>query len=200
VRVGWLKAALGAVLAIASGCTLFSPAQPEIRKQVLSEMPLELPVERTRAASLLVSVPQAQPIYDTTQMVYSIRPYEIGYFSQTEWAEKPSRMIQGLLVQTLRNTRYFSAVLTPPHSGRYTHVLRSEILELRQDFTSQPPMLQLAMRFQLSGATGQVIASKEITVREPMREKTASAGVVAANDATAKLLRELARFVLEKSG
>jgi cholesterol transport system auxiliary component len=61
-------------------------------------------------------------------------------------------------------------------------------------------MLQLAMRFQLSGATGQEIASKEITVREPMREKTASAGVVAANDATAKLLRELARFVLEKSG
>jgi cholesterol transport system auxiliary component len=200
VKAVWLKAALGALVAIASGCTLFSPAQLETRKEVLSEMPLELPVERTRVSSLLVVVPQTQPIYDTTQMVYSIRPYEIAYFSQTEWAEKPSRMIQGLLAQTLRNTRYFSAVLTPPYSGRYTHVLRSEILELRQDFTSQPAMLQLAMRFELSGATGQLIAAKEISVREPMRGKDASAGVVAANDATAKLLRELARFVVEKSG
>ena len=200
MKARWLAAALGALVAIGSGCTLFSPAPVETRKQVLSEMPLELPVEKTRAASLLVFVPQTQPIYDTTQMVYSIRPYEIAYFSQTEWAEKPARMIQGLLVQTLRNTGYFSAVLTPPHSGRYTHMLRSEIVELRQDFTSRPAMLQLAMRFQLSGATGQVIASKEISVREPLQENTASAGVVAANDATAKLLREIARFVVENSG
>jgi len=200
VKARWLKAALGALVAVASGCTLFSPAQVETRKEVLSETPLELPVETTRATSLLVLVPQTRPIYDTTQMAYSTRPYEIAYFSETEWAEKPSRMIQGLLVETLRNTHYFSAVLTPPYSGRYTHVLRSEILELRQDFTSQPAMLQLDMRFQLSGATGKLIASKDISIREPMREKTASAGVVAANQATAKLLRELARFVVEKSG
>ncbi|HJY77416.1 MAG TPA: ABC-type transport auxiliary lipoprotein family protein [Burkholderiales bacterium] len=200
MKARWLKAALGALVAVASGCTLFSPAQVETRKEVLSETPLELPVETTRATSLLVLVPQTRPIYDTTQMAYSTRPYEIAYFSETEWAEKPSRMIQGLLVETLRNTHYFSAVLTPPYSGRYTHVLRSEILELRQDFTSQPAMLQLDMRFQLSGATGKLIASKDISIREPMREKTASAGVVAANQATAKLLRELARFVVEKSG
>ena len=92
MKAVWLNAALGALVASASGCTLLSPAQVETSKEVLSEMPLELPVERTRAASLLVLVPQAQPIYDTTRIVYSMRPYEVAYFSQTEWAERPSRM------------------------------------------------------------------------------------------------------------
>ena len=56
------------------------------------------------------------------------------------------------------------------------------------------------MRFQLSReATNQIIATKELSVREPMLEKTPYAGVVAANDATAKLLRELARFIVEKA-
>ncbi|MNE23807.1 hypothetical protein D3C80_1170780 [compost metagenome] len=61
-------------------------------------------------------------------------------------------------------------------------------------------MLQLAMRFYLSrAATNQVIATKELSVREPMRERTPYAGVVAANEAMGKLLQELAKFVVEKA-
>ena len=62
-------------------------------------------------------------------------------------------------------------------------------------------MLQLAMRFYLSReATNQVIWTKELSVREPMRERNPDAGVAAANEAIAKILRELARFVIEKAG
>jgi cholesterol transport system auxiliary component len=187
--------------ALLSGCTLFSPAQVESSKAVLSEIPLELPEEKTRPATLLVLAPETQPVYDTTQMAYSNRPYEIAYFSKIEWGERPSRMIQPLLVQTLRNTRYFSTVLTPPYVGRTTHALRSEILDLKQDFTSNPAALQLSMRFQLSAeTTNQIVAAREISVREPMLERTPYAGVVAANNALAKLLRELAKFVIEKMG
>jgi cholesterol transport system auxiliary component len=61
-------------------------------------------------------------------------------------------------------------------------------------------MLQLAMRFYLSReATNQVIATKELSVHEPMRERNPYAGVVAANEAMAKLLRELASFVVDKA-
>jgi cholesterol transport system auxiliary component len=110
-------------------------------------------------------------------------------------------MIQPLIVKTLRNTHYFSEILSPPHIGRHTFALRTEILELKQDFTSEPAMLQLAMRFDLSReATDQVIATKELSVREPMMERNPYAGVVAANEAIAKVLRELARFVIEAAG
>lgn len=200
MKEGWRDIVLGAALAMLSGCTLLSPAEVEVRREVLNKIPLELPAEKALSASLLVLAPEAQPVYDTTQIAYSTKPYEIAYFSRIEWAERPSRMIHGLLVQTLRNTHSFSPVLTPPYAGRYTHALRSEILELTQDFGSNPAVLRLAMRFSLSGASGKVIASREISVLEPLREKTPYAGVVAANEATAKLLQELAKFVIENTG
>lgn len=185
---------------IFSSCSFLSPVNIDTKKHVLSKIPVDLPMERTRAASLSVLVPETKPIYDTTQMAYSIQPYQIAYFSQNEWGETPSQMIQPLLVQAIQNTHYFSAVLSQPHFGRHTYALRTEILELKQDFTSNPATLELAMRFQLSReATNQIIATRELSVREPMLERTPYAGVVAANDATAKLIRELARFLVDKA-
>jgi cholesterol transport system auxiliary component len=181
-----------------SGCTLFSPVDTDTKKYVLNDIPLDLPSEKTHSAILLVLVPDSMPAYATTQMAYSTQAYQIAYFSKNEWAEKPSQMIQPLIVKTLRNTHYFSEVLSPPYFGRHTFALHIEILELKQDFTSEPAMLQLTMRIYLSReATNQIVATKELSVREPMLERNPYAGVVAANEAMPKLLRELAKFVVE---
>ena len=187
-------------LSLFSGCALLSPVKIETKKNVLNKVTIDVPSEKTRPATLLVLAPETNAIYDTTQMAYTTEAYQIGYFSQNEWAETPSQMIQPLIVQTIRNTRYFSEVVSPPHFGRHTFALRTEIQELKQDFTSDPATLQLAMRFDLSReATNKVTATKELSVQEPMREKTPYAGVVAANDALAKLLRELAKFIVDKA-
>jgi cholesterol transport system auxiliary component len=201
MKIALIKAILVALcVSISSSCGLLSPVKIETKKNVLNKIPIDLPKEKSRAASLSVLIPETKPIYDTTQMAYTIQPYQIAYFSQNEWGETPSQMIQPLIVQTIQNTNYFSAVLSQPHFGRHTYALRTEILELKQDFTSNPATLELAMRFQLSReATNQIIATKEFSVREPMLEKTPYAGVVAANDATARLLRELASFIVEKA-
>jgi cholesterol transport system auxiliary component len=202
VKVDVGRAALIALcVVIFSGCALFSPVKIDTKTNVLSNIPLDLPSETIHSATLLVLVPETEPIYATTQMAYTTQAYQIAYFSQNEWAETPSQMIQPLIVKTLRNTHYFSEVLSPPHFGRHTVALRTEILELKQDFTSEPAMLQLKMRFYLSReATNQVIATKEWSVREPMRERNPYAGVAAANEAIAKVLRELARFIIEYTG
>ncbi|HEV8256368.1 MAG TPA: ABC-type transport auxiliary lipoprotein family protein [Casimicrobiaceae bacterium] len=187
-------------LSLLSGCALLSPVKIETKKNVLNKVPIDVPSEKTRPATLLVLAPETNAIYDTTQMAYTTEAYQIGYFSQNEWAETPSQMIQPLIVQTIRNTGFFSEVVSPPHFGRHTFALRTEIQELKQDFTSDPATLQLAMRFDLSReATNEVTATKELSVQEPMREKTPYAGVVAANDAMAKLLRELAKFIVAKA-
>jgi cholesterol transport system auxiliary component len=202
MKVGRGSVALNALCVVLfSGCTLFSPIKIDTAKNVLDDVPLDLPSEKTQSATLLVLVPEATPVYATTQMAYTTQPYQIAYFSQNEWAETPAQMIQPLIVAALSNTHYFSEVVASPHFGRHTFVLRSEILELKQDFTSEPAMLQLAIRFHLScEATNQVIATKELSVREPMRERNPHGGVVAANEAMAKVLRELAGFIIEKAG
>ena len=196
------KAALLALCVVLfTGCTLFSPVKIDTIKNVLNDIPLDLPSEKTHSATLLVLVPETTPAYATTQMAYTTQSYQVAYFSQNEWAATPSQMIQPLILQTLRNTHYFSEILSPPHIGRHTFELRTELVDLKQDFTSEPAMLKLAMRFYLSReATNQVIATKELSVQEPMTERNAHAGVVAANEAIAKVLRELARFVIEEAG
>jgi cholesterol transport system auxiliary component len=201
MKIDLIKVMLVALcVSLFSSCGLLSPVKTENKKYVLNKIPVDLPKEMSRGASLSVLIPETKTIYDTTQMAYTIQPYQIAYFSQNEWGETPSQMIQPLIVQTIQNTNYFSAVLSQPHVGRHTYALRTEILEFKQDFTSNPATLELAMRFQLSrDATNQIIATKEFSLREPMLEKTPYAGVVAANDATAKLLRELARFIVEKA-
>jgi cholesterol transport system auxiliary component len=183
-----------------SSCTVLPAASGEPQKALITKMPTDLPRHETRAAVLLVFPPEAAPLYDTTQMAYTNRAHQIDYFSQHEWGEPPSQMLFPLLVKTLENAHYFSTVLTPPYLGRYTYALRTEILELTQDFTAEPATLILSLRLQLSdGATDKVIATEEISLREPMLQKTPYAGVEAANNAAAKALEETARFVLEKT-
>lgn len=182
--------------AMTAGCALLAPAAVETRKEMLASVPVGLPQGEMRAGTLLVFRPEASALYDTTRMAYRLRPYEIAYFSRTEWAARPAQMLHPLLVQTLQRAGYFGTVVTPPFMGRYTHALRTEILTLRQDYTAEPAVFELDLRVQLAAEPGdRVIATRAISVREPMRERSSYAGVVAANEATAKALRELAEFV-----
>jgi cholesterol transport system auxiliary component len=183
-----------------SGCGLFSPVNMTTDKSVLDSIPHDLPNEQTRAATLLVLIPQGQPVYDTTQMAYATHAHQIAYFSRNEWAAPPSQMMLPLIVETIRNTRYFSDVLAAPDFGRHTFALRSELLELKQDFTSNPATLKLTMRFYLiRAATDRVIATKNISMSVPMRERTPYAGIVAANEATENVLRALVKFLVEQA-
>ncbi len=193
-------AAAALVVVLAAGCTLLPPGQTETKKEVLSTVPDALPQRDTRAAALLVLRPDTQAIYDTTQMAYMARPYQVDYFTQYAWGATPSQMLLPLLVQTLENTHAFAAVLTAPYAGHYSFALRTEILELMQDFTAQPPVLRFALRLQLSDSTtGRIIATKSISLREPLEQESPYAGVVAANRAAAKALSEVAKFVLENT-
>lgn len=201
MKAGWrsiLVTALVPVFGLPSipGCALVSPENIEIKKEVLSKIPSDPPRRKMHAATLLVLPPESQPIYDTVQMAYTVTPYELGYFSRHEWAEPPPQMLRALLIKTLEHSHYFNAVVTPPYSTRYSYALRTEILELTQDFTTEPATLRLALHFQLiDGASNRVVATREILMREPMQQKAPEAGVVAANDAIAKALQEVVQFL-----
>lgn len=186
-------------LALLAGCSVLPPASIQAKKAMLSKLPGDVPQGQARAATLMVFAPETRPIYDTTQMAYMAKPYQIDFFSQHEWGETPSQMLHPLLVKMLESTHAFAAVLIPSSQGRYRYALRTEIAELVQDFNAEPAELKLTLRLQLSDASGAPMASKEIALREPMRQTTPEAGVDAANDAVSKALREIAAFVLEKA-
>lgn len=182
-----------------TGCALLSaPPKVAVEKAVLTEVPQDVPQGMSRRDTMLVLPPKTAPIYDTTQMAYRTQPHQVAYFSEREWAERPSQMLNPLLVTTLENTHAFRAVLTEPLAARYSYALRTEILELFQDFKPDSASLVLSLRFQLTDYGAKtVIATKEVSVREPMQERNSHAGVVAANEATAKALQQMAQYVLQ---
>ena len=188
------------VLSVAlTGCFSAVKVKPET-KFMLNAVP-DVPVKRAHPITLLVLQPVTDPVYDTTQMAYSLRPYQIAYYENNRWAETPGEMLQPLMMQTLQNTHYFHAVLTSPVSvGRFQYALSTQILQLKQDYTQRPALLRFTVRAELTRiATSQVVATKEFVITRPMHQYSPYGGVYAANRATSEFLEELARFCIKHS-
>ena len=183
--------------ALLAGCAL-PPAEPAVSTSLVDQLPPDLPRATRTGLTLLVLPPQARPAYDTPRMAYSLRPHHLAYYGRNEWAEAPPAMVQPLLVRTLEATGRFQAVLLPPQAGAASHSLQVDVLEWLQDFAAQPPTLRLVLHAQLVDATQRVVASREFSSREPMAEASPAGGVRAANEAMARVLRELAAFVIEQ--
>jgi len=179
-----------------SSCSLFSPVNlTNQNTYLLNTLPLHVTQKRTRSIILLVMPPSSRPVYNTTQMAYSTKPHQIAYFSQNQWAETPAQMWSPLLVQTLQHTHYFRLVTTPPYAAHYDYILNTQILQLEQNFTCQPAMLEFAVNVQIiKTSTNRVVAAKQFYIQEPMLQKTPYYGVLAANLAAAGLLKQIAGF------
>ena len=182
-----------------AACALAPVAEPPVTQSLIEQMPVDVPRRPVSSWTLLVLPPQARPAVDTTQMAYALEPHQLAYYARNQWAETPPQMLQPLLVRSLAATGAFAAVVTPPNASAGTLGLRSEIVDLVQDYTQQPPVLRLALRVRLSDErTQKVLGTRDIEVREPMEQKAPAAGVSAANTAVAKALQQVAQFVLER--
>jgi cholesterol transport system auxiliary component len=197
VRAAWAGALAAAVLS--AGCVLFTPVKTASAIYVLDKVPAGLPAGAALHATLSVPMPEASPLYATRRTAYGTQPHQVGYFIESEWALPPAQLIRPLLVETLRRSGRFDDV-DAAALPRGEFILRSELLEFTQDFTSQPAVFRLRMRFALERAgSHRVPATRELSAIEPLRENTARAGAVAANDAMERLLRELAAFAADSA-
>ena len=149
-----------AAAALLAGCSLLSPPKAEPATAILSKVPDQVPFEPGHASTLLVQRPEINPAYDTTRMVYTVKPYQLAYYRDNQWGGTPAQMIQPLLVRTLQQTGFFRAILSPPDSGHTSYALRTEIVELVQDYTRGPPMVRLVLRLQLFDESGQNMAER----------------------------------------
>lgn len=184
-----------------SSCSLLSPVKVEPPcKYVLDQLPA-VAVRHTSAGTLLVMQPETRQVYNTTQMAYMTRPFQVGYFSQNEWGETPAQMEQPLLVETLQKTHFFHAIVTPPYIGNYDYTLYTEITEIYQDYTTRPAESVITVRAVLSRTTtNRVIAETQFTVEEPIIPQSPYNGVRAMNRANAQVLSKLTEFCIHKLG
>src|SRR3990167_2910530 len=182
-----------------AGCSLGPLHMEPETTYMIDTLPQHVTTRKPQGINILVMLPETAPAYNTTQMAYTIKPYQVAYFGKNRFAETHAQMLHPLIVQTLQKTNFFHAVIMLPTMGRYQFILNTRILQLQQNFTHRPPAVELIVLAQLSQVeTNQVIATQLFSIHEPIIYRTPYGGVLAANHATEKLLRELALFCLKK--
>lgn len=175
----------------------FSPVKFETTTYELGSTPDVPKAKSAHPKTILVLLSDSDSIYNTTQIAYTIRPYQVSYFSKNVWADTPTNMLEPLLIQTLQNTNHYRAVVSSDYMGNYNYILSVQLLKLEQDFTTKPSVVRLSIRAQIIRAgTNQLIATKEFSTVESAQLNTPYCGVIAANRATARILGELANFSL----
>jgi cholesterol transport system auxiliary component len=182
------------------GCSLGPPQRPVEHTYTLNP---GLPDEKRRGnppapaiGTLLVSLPEAQPGFDTPRMVYSLRPHEISYYAVNRWADTPARMLMGPLMRTIEHSGLWSNVMQMPATLQPDYRLDCDNLMLVQQFSSERSRVRLAVRARLMDLKLRTpVSSREFDVSEPAPTNDPYGGVIAANRAATKLLSEIAAWL-----
>ena len=153
------------------------------------------PITLQNNATLLISLPKAQPGFETPRMAYLLRQHELSYYAFNQWVDTPARMILRLLAQAMEATGLWRAVVQAPSPIRADYRLDCDNLILEQQFFSRG-RVRLGLRAQLIDIKRQsVMGVRNFEVFEDSLSEDAYGGVVAANKASAKLLDALTDWV-----
>lgn len=186
------------VWALVAGCSALAPDAREAPVlHVLQTERTGPPAERRGELVLEVSAPRAAPGYETSRFAYVDRRYAIEYYTRSEWADAPARMLEPLLVRALDDSGAFRAVVPAPTTIRTTLRLDVELVRLHQDFTRTPSAADVGLRVQLVDPVARrVVATTFIDETEPAPTQDATGGVIAANVALGRALARVVAFVV----
>lgn len=178
------------------GCSLVKPVDvPPMHTYTLSINSFKNSRPSTHLATLLITTPTASPGYQTQAMIYNQKPYELNAFTKNQWAGPPADMLTPLVLQAIRDTGYFHAVIGTPISANRTIRLKVHLLELRQDFTSRPSRIRMALQaIIVNDKTNQVENSRVFSTVQRTPCDAPYGGVIAANRATTILVHQIADF------
>ncbi len=186
-----------ATLILVSLITACAVKPPQQFKYKLSDYGIVPQTKHVGKTSLLVSTPLAASGYDSEQMLYIQKPFEIGAFSKNAWVASPARMLVPLIVQSLQKSKFFFAVTSIPYSDKTQYRLDTQLIEMQQNFLTTPSTLELVIKNVLTNAnTNQVMASNLFSYKVPCPIEGPYGGVMAANVATKQYTKDLTRFVI----
>ena len=184
-----------------SACALSRGTDEPVRSYVLEigEGGEARGTDRSRPSnlpSLLVSLPQPAPGYESQRMAYEQVPYELRYFATSQWVDSPARMLTPLIMHALENSGEWGAVIQLPSVLRGDYRLDLSQVALVQEFTQQPSRIRLALRAQLTTVFApRVIGTRSFEFHEAAPSEDAYGGVQAAQKVVGKLLVELQHWL-----
>jgi cholesterol transport system auxiliary component len=175
-----------------------SPVKIPVTNQYqLAEYSTKQLTRNSRAIALWVTTPEAVSGYQTEQMLYINKPFQLTAFVKNSWTNPPADMLYPLMIQSLQRTGYFYAVMSSVYSQGADYRLDTQLLTLNQNFLQKPSVLEFSAKVVLTRVNdNKVIASKIISLNVPCLSDTPYGGVVAANKATHRFTAIMSEFVV----
>ena len=180
--------------------TACSPIKVPISNQYkLASFSAKQRVSTHRSPSLLISEPEAMAGYQTEQMLYISKPFEISSFAHSAWVSPPARMVYPLLIQSIQESNYFYAVASGVYADTTDYRLDTQLITLQQNFLVKPSVLEWVAKVVLTHISdNRAVASRVIIEHIKCPQDTPYGGVIAANQATLAFTAKVTAFVIDK--
>ncbi len=156
------------------------------------------PVARS-TSSILVSMPEALAGYQTEQMHYVAKPFELSSFAHNDWISPPANMLYPLILQSLQASGYFYAVVSGPYVSSAEYRLDTQLISLQQNFLVRPSVMELVVKTMLTHiGDNRVLTTHTFSEHVACPQDTPYGGVIAANRASQNLTAKLSYFVIKQ--
>lgn len=156
-------------------------------------------VTKPHRISLLVTPVGAVSSYQTEEMLYVDKPFQLESFAKNAWKSPPADMLYPLMVESLQRSGYFYAITTNLYSEHSDYRLDTELLKLEQNFLSKPSTIQFSVKVVLTHVEDNlVLGSRIMSYSIPCERDTPYGGVLAANKASQQFTAAVTDFVISQ--
>jgi cholesterol transport system auxiliary component len=181
-----------------AGCSSLKPIDLQLTNYALTQAATKRYTRQIQPMTVLVANPVAAPGYQSRYMLYTEQPQQLKAFTKNQWVAPPAKMLQPLLIESLTNSGYFSAVVGVPHNGRSDLRLETTLLQLEQSFVTNPSVVEMALQVTVIDARSRrVLQSKIIKASQATSENSPRGGAAAANVATQSLLGQVVTMTID---
>lgn len=186
-----------------SACSMLSPVKlGEVQRYTLGMHNESRLTEKSSDKTVLVLRTKAAAGYDSQNILYAKQPFQLQSFQQNEWVAPPAQLISSLIERSLEKSHAFKAVVTTGYSGADTDfTVDSTLQRLDQDFTGTHNVVHLEISVQvIDNAAHKIVGSQLFSTTVPTTSADPYGGVLAANAATKKLMKDVTDFVIKNLG
>lgn len=180
-------------MALLTACAV----KPAITNQYQLSSYSVIPSTHSCRWSILVSQPQAMAGYDTEEMLYMKKPFEIAPFAHNAWINPPADMLLPLITQSLQKSGYFYAVAASSSTEKTDYRLDTQLIELKQNFLCKPSRMEFIAKVAINRVSDErLIASKLLSYQITTPLDTPYGGVIAANKIMLMFTADINKFVI----
>jgi ABC-type uncharacterized transport system auxiliary subunit len=179
----------------ASGC---GGARPS--KYYELQMPAQPPAAATNPypVVLLVGRLGAPDLLRGDRLVYRTGPEEMGAYEYQRWVERPTEMIEGMLIETLRDSGRFRSVGRAGSRSKADYILRGHLSRLEEVDDPSGIKASVALELELFHSdTSETVWYRSYSHDEPVSGKAMAAIVRALDKNVQMAIQQLTADVLQ---